>query len=327
MVSMHSEELSQSVPSGKISETSIGIAGCAGFIGAHVTRRLLEAGYGVVGVDDFREDLYPATYRRKVIDSQRGHPQFTFIEADLVEGVPNPLVDVDFVVNLAGLPGQGRSWEIPDRYQAVNAAAAGKLYEAALAHGVRRFVQASTSSVYGEIADGDESQSIAPCSPYGSSKADGDALLLALEKSDCPLVILRLYSVYGPGQRDDMGFFRIIKAGLHGEIAPIHNRPGLARDFTYVGDVAAAFEVALGPKIPAGIYHISSSMPFTLSDVLATISAALDVPLRTRFVPTPRGLQTRTSGDTTKFRTVTSWRPTTSLKEGIALQVAWQKTL
>jgi nucleoside-diphosphate-sugar epimerase len=311
----------------KSNPSSVGIAGCAGFIGNCVVRHFLDAGFRVVGVDDFCEDLYPSIHRRVAIDNLRAHPNFTFIEHDLLNGVPDELLDVDVVINLAGLPGQSRSWEIPDRYFSINVVLAQMLYNAVIASGVRKFIHASTSSVYGEIVDGDESQPINPCSPYGSTKAEAERRLQEMEDQSCSLVILRLFSVYGPGQRDDMGFFRIIDAGLKGDIAEIHDRSGLARDFTFVEDVATAFEAASISSFPAGIYNVASSDPVSLGDVVSIISESLNEKLLVKSIPTPRGLQTRTSGDSSKFRSVSTWHPRMSLSKGIELQIAWQRCL
>ncbi len=305
---------------------AIAVAGCAGFIGQHVTHRLLTDGYRVMGADNFCEDLYPADDRRRAIAAMSHTENFEFTEMDLREGVPAGFADCSIWINMAGLAGQARSWEIPDAYESANVDLAATLFEAAQSRGVSRFIHASTSSVYGEYAEGDEDQPFNPCSPYGTTKVTAEGVLTAAA-STTDLVILRFFSVYGPGQRTDMGFFKIINAALDGEEVPVHDRPGLMRDFTYVGDVAGAVLAVMDAKVSPTVFNVASSEPTSLDEALDLIDELTGGTMRRRFVPTPHGLQTRTSGDTTRLRAATSWRPHTPLRTGISNQVAWQREM
>ena len=303
----------------------VAVAGCAGFIGQHVTKHLLARGITVIGADNFCEDLYPASDRRRAIAEMSTVANFSFTEMDLLTGTPSEFADCDVWINMAGLAGQARSWEIPERYEAANVDLAVALFRAAQSSRVQRFVHASTSSVYGEFAEGDETQPFDPCSPYGTTKVEAEGALRELATDEASLVILRFFSVYGPGQRTDMGFYKIIDAALRQQEVPVHDRPGLMRDFTYVSDVADAVLAVMDPAVEASIYNVASSDPTSLDESLALIDELTGGTMRRRMIPTPHGLQTRTSADTTRLRTATSWRPSTPLRTGLENQVAWQR--
>ncbi len=305
----------------------VAVAGCAGFIGQHVTAHLLARGISVVGADNFCEDLYEADDRRRAIDEMRGVANFELTETDLLTSIPEGFSECDVWINMAGLAGQARSWEIPARYESANVDLALALFEAAQRHNVTRFVHASTSSVYGEFAEGDETQEFDPCSPYGTTKVEAEGVLAKASHGANDLVILRFFSVYGPGQRTDMGFYKIIEAALQGQEVPVHDRPGLMRDFTYVADVADAVLAVMDPAVGASIYNVASSDPTSLDEALAIIDELTGHAMKRRMVATPHGLQTRTSGDTQRLRSATSWRPSTSLRQGLENQVAWQRSL
>ena len=305
--------------------SKVAVAGCAGFIGQHVTRHLLNVGQVVVGADNFCEDLYPASQRRNAMQQLSLNPNFHFTEVDLLEHVPNEFGQCAVHINMAGLAGQQRSWEIPEKYRRANVDLAVALFTSAQGSGARRFVHASTSSVYGEFAEGNETRALAPCSPYGETKVEAEGALQATSGQSTELVVLRFFSVYGPGQRPDMGFFRIIHAALRNEEVPVHDRVGLMRDFTYVSDVSEAVLAVMRPEVAPSIYNVASSEPTSLDDSLNIIEELTTGHMRRRLVPTPHGLQTRTSGITTKLRAATNWQPSTSLRDGIANQVDWQR--
>jgi nucleoside-diphosphate-sugar epimerase len=308
-----------------VAPTKVAVAGCAGFIGQHITKHLLERGISVVGADNFCEDLYEATDRRRAIEQMRQLANFEFYEADLLDSIPPAFYECPVWINMAGLAGQARSWQIPERYERANVDLAVALFEGAQSASVRRFVHASTSSVYGEFAEGDETQVFDPCSPYGTTKVEAEGALTKIATGDTDLVILRFFSVYGPGQRSDMGFYKIIEAALRGDEVPVHDRPGLMRDFTYVADVAEAVIAVMDAEVTPWIYNVASSDPTSLDEALAIIEELTGGQMRRRMIETPHGLQTRTSGDTTRLRTATSWRPSTNLRTGLENQVAWQR--
>jgi UDP-glucuronate 4-epimerase len=213
-------------------ERRVVVAGCAGFIGQHLVKQLLGQDFSVVGIDNFSEELYESTARRNGIVQLCKSPNFQFLNADLLNMNFDCLLGSDVVFNMAGIGSQDRSWKEPRRYEQLNVELAINLFRAARLKGVRRFIHASSSSVYGDIANGDEAQPFNPCSPYGKTKVQAEAELTRTAAGSGELVILRFFSVYGPGQRTDMGFYQIINSALAGHEVPVHDRPGLMRDFT-----------------------------------------------------------------------------------------------
>src|SRR5215471_16099473 len=183
------------------------VTGAAGFIGSHLCEQLLGAGHDVVGIDCFT-DYYARELKESNLVDARAHPRFTFEELDLRTAELDPVLDgADAIVNEAAMPGLVRSWHDFDAYQSCNFTALHRLIEACQRRSIGRFVQASTSSVYGANAVGDERQPTRPVSPYGVTKLAAEHLLLAHHESHgLPVVILRYFSIYGPRQRPDMAY-------------------------------------------------------------------------------------------------------------------------
>lgn len=291
------------------------VTGAAGFVGSHVCEELLAAGHEVVGVDSFTR-FYARELKEANVAALRRAPNFTLLERDVVEG---PLPEADAIVHLAGRPGVRCG--SPELFTAANV----RTTEAVLRSGAPRVVLASSSSVYaparGPVA---EDALLAPRSPYGRSKlaAERVAVRLARERG-VELVRLRYFTVYGPRQRPDMAFSRFLAAARSGEPAPLLGDGRQVRDFTYVGDAAAATRLALTRGRPGAVYNVSGGAPTTLADALAIIAreAGAEPPLERR-PPDPREHRT-TAADLTRATADLGWAPVVPLDEGIRRQVAF----
>ena len=305
----------------------VAVTGCGGFIGVRLTRRLLYLGANVLGVDNFTEVVYPASHRRHLIEEFANCPNFRFLEASIDQPVAHDFVrGAEVVINLAGLSGQGSSWDREAEYHYVNASSAAVLFETVARTGTRRFIQASTSSVYGDVVDGNEDQDLKPCSPYGESKLAGEQMLKELSRtSETDLVTARLFSVYGPGQRDDMGFARFVESALANRPLTVHNRPGLARDFTYVDDVVEAIIALIDRSVPAGEYNVASAEPIELLVALNILDELFERPLDRILLATPPGMQSSTRANIDRLLSVSKWRPSTSLRQGLLSQIEFQR--
>src|SRR3954466_14015206 len=197
------------------------VTGAAGFIGSHLSDRLLERGVAVTGVDRL-SDYYDPAVKSANVARLRQHPGFTFLEADIAEGAEPELLDgVGVVYHLAGQPGVrpswGRSFEI---YANDNVMATQSLLEAAKEASIERLVYASSSSIYGnaERFPTTEEDKPQPLSPYGVTKLAAEHLCHLYAKSyGVPACSLRYFSVYGPRQRPDMGFHRFIRSAASGQ--------------------------------------------------------------------------------------------------------------
>jgi UDP-glucose 4-epimerase len=300
------------------------VTGAAGFIGSHLTERLLDRGVTVLGVDRL-SDYYDPAIKAANVAPLADRPGFTFVEADLAEvASPALLEDVEVVYHLAGQPGVrpswGRSFEI---YANDNVMATQALLEAAKEAPIDRFVYASSSSVYGNAerfptAETDRPQ---PLSPYGVTKLAAEHLCHLYAKSyGVPACSLRYFSVYGPGQRPDMGFHRFIRAATSGQPVRIFGDGLQSRDFTYVGDIVTATMAAGELGVAGEVYNVAGGSRVTVLDVLGMLERILDLPIEVLHEEAARGDARDTSGDTTKAARGLGYSPSVSLEEGLAAQ-------
>ena len=300
------------------------VTGCAGFIGSHLVEALCARGCSVVGVDGFTDNYARATKERN-LEQCCGQGDFRFIESDLTASPLEPLFEsVDGVFHLAGRPGVRTSWGTTfASYLHDNLLATQKVFEAAVRQQIR-VVFASSSSVYGDaraypLREGD---ALRPVSPYGVSKLACEALATAYTLS-CGLdaVGLRYFSVYGPRQRPDMAFSHALGCLAEDRLFDVLGSGGQTRDFTYVGDVVSATLAAM-QRAPSGrIYNIGGGCEISLLDSLALCEEVAGRRIELRHIPSAAGDARRTIADAGKARAELGWRPTTSLKSGLAAQV------
>jgi nucleoside-diphosphate-sugar epimerase len=303
------------------------VTGAAGFIGSHLCERLLRDGHEVVGLDAFIP-YYPRAIKEHNLAGARAHPRFRFAEADLRNAPLDALVDgAEVVFHLAAMAGLNRSWVDFDSYSGCNLQATERLLQALrrAAPRLRRLVYASTSSVYGRFASGDETLPTRPISPYGVTKLAAEHLCRACaEAYGMPLVVLRYFSVYGPRQRPDMGYHRFIRALLQGEPLEVCGDGQQVRGNTYVGDCVAATVAAV--EAPEGeTYNLGGGEAATHRDVIHKLEALAGRPARIKQLPDRPGDQRYTFADTTRLRRHTGWEPQTRLDEGLAAQWSWQE--
>src|SRR4051812_15615406 len=200
------------------------VTGAAGFIGSHLCEELLRGGHEVAGVDAFIP-YYPRAVKEANLARVRGRPGFALHALDLrTDPLDAAVAGADAVFHLAAMPGLPRSWTDFDLYESCNVTATQRLLAAAgRVRTLHRFVYASTSSVYGRYASGDETLPARPISPYGVTKLAAEQLCRAhAEELGLPLVVLRYFSVYGPGQRPDMGYHRFVEALLAGQPVTVY---------------------------------------------------------------------------------------------------------
>ncbi len=299
------------------------VTGAAGFIGHRLCWRLLDDGHDVVGVDCFLRASYDPAVKRSAIAPLLAQPRFSFHELDLrTAGAASvaDLVDVDAVVHLAAMPGLRVGPEADETYESCNVDATRRLLQAAARPGGPRLVHASTSSVYGAYADGDESQPVRPISTYGRSKLVAERAML-----DAGAVVLRYFSVYGPGQRPDMAYHRFCEAMLGGRPITIHGDGHQERANTFVDDVVAATVAALDRGRPGEIYNVGGARPIELLDAVAVLAEAVGARPELVHGPARPGDQRTTRADTTKARRELAWAPTTPPADGLPAQLAWHQ--
>jgi nucleoside-diphosphate-sugar epimerase len=303
------------------------VTGAAGFIGSHLCEELLRTGHPVVGLDAFIP-YYPRFCKENNLAGLLARPGFSFHELDLrFDDLAAVLDGVEAVFHLAAMPGLVRSWTDFDLYQSCNLAGTHRLLDAVRGLPLHRFVLASTSSVYGRHASGDETLPVRPVSPYGVTKLAAEHLCRAhADEYALPLVVLRYFSVYGPRQRPDMGYFRFIESMLHGRPVTVNGDGLQVRGNTYISDCVAATIAAL--QAPRGeLYNVGGGETASVWEVLGRLEAIIGHKAIIRREPARPGDQRITGADTSRLLSHLGWQPHVGLDEGLAHQVAWQRAL
>ncbi|MGL4649799.1 MAG: NAD-dependent epimerase/dehydratase family protein, partial [Caldilineaceae bacterium] len=270
--------------------------------------------------------------KERNLSGLHGRPGFTFLEADLRSThLENVVQGADHVVHLAAMAGLVRSWQELDGYMTCNVLATQRLLEAIrVAAPAAHLVHASTSSVYGRFATGDEGAPLAPISPYGITKLAAENLVRAYgEQFALRATVLRLFSVYGPRQRPDMGYNIFIRRILAGETITIDGDGTDSRSNTFVADCVEGIVQALRqPEVATGeTFNIGGGQEVTVNEVLSMLEELTGLPVRTQFGPARAGDQRRTAADTTKARQWFGYNPHTSVVDGLRAQLAWQRDL
>jgi nucleoside-diphosphate-sugar epimerase len=300
------------------------VTGAAGFIGSTLAEALVAAGHEVVGLDAFI-DYYPRPMKEANLAGLAEAPGFRFEELDLRTADLDAWLDgADAVIHEAAMAGLMRSWTDLELYASCNILATNRLIEAAVRRGVRRFVLASTSSVYGTEAVGDEDTRLEPSSPYGITKLAAEKLVLAhVASSGLPGTIVRYFSIYGPRQRPDMAYHRFIEAMLDGRSITVFGDGEQTRSNTYIDDAVAGTMLALERGAVGGIYNLGGGKTVSLNEAIALIAGHLGVEPRIEREPARPGDQRHTSADIGRARTALGYAPTVEPAEGLGRQVAW----
>lgn len=301
------------------------VTGAAGFIGSHLAEALLAAGGSVVGVDCF-SPYYPRAVKEANLSRLLGVPGFRFVQADLLEADPEVLVgDIGTVYHLAGQPGVRPSWGADfDSYARANVMATQRLLEIFAGRPLKRFVYASSSSVYGDAVrlPVSESELPRPLSPYGVTKLAAEHLChLYGAAHGIPVVALRYFTVYGPRQRPDMAFHRFISAALGGEEISVNGDGGQTRDFTFVADaVRATILAGNSPAAVGGTYNVAGGSRASVNEVLETLQGLVGGELTVKRGAAQVGDARHTWADTAAAERDLGFRPQVRLESGLRAQ-------
>ncbi len=301
------------------------VTGAAGFIGSRLAHSLLADGHAVIGVDAYTT-TYDVAEKHARTAALRRQARYTHVTGDLVDLPLEPLLrDVEAVFHLAGRPGVRPSFELRDLYWHDNVDATRRLLEACLAApAVRRLVYASTSSVYGDAPlPLRETGTPAPISPYGTSKLAAERLCLAANGEALETVALRYFTVYGPGQRPDMGLRRFAEAALAGRPIQLLGDGTQSRDFTYVDDIVDATRLAADAPAAGLAVNVGGGSRVTLLEVFALLEELVGHPLQIRAEPFARGDVRHTAADATRARELLGFAPRTSFRDGYRREVDW----
>jgi nucleoside-diphosphate-sugar epimerase len=298
------------------------VTGAAGFIGSHLADAVDAAGHEAVRVDAFTDYYDPARKRENLGGAE-------VVELDLAadgDELAGLLAGVDGVFHLAGQPGVRASFG-PDfeLYVRRNVLAAGRLFEAAATSGVR-VVYASSSSVYGdaEAFPTPEDAIPRPISPYGVTKLACEHLAWALRRTiGLEAVGVRYFTVYGPRQRPDMAFTRLLEALADGQPFSLFGDGSAARSFTYVGDAVAATLAAMEHGRPGELYNVGGGESATMTEAIALAERIAGLSLALERHGAAAGDVRRTGADVSKAGAELGWHPSTPLADGLAAQWEW----
>jgi UDP-glucuronate 4-epimerase len=305
------------------------LTGGAGFIGSHLAESLLGLGAKVTVLDDFN-DFYDPTIKEANIAGFRD--RITLERGDLrdipfVEGVFER-GGFDCVIHLAARAGVRPSLADPRLYVSTNIDGTLNLLEACRAHGIRRFVFASSSSVYGvnEKVPFSESDLIQrTISPYAATKLMGEQLCSNYSNLyGIRCVCLRFFTVYGPRQRPDLAIAKFTRKIMDGQPIDQYGDGSTARDYTYIDDIiSGVLAAARYEGADFDIFNLGESETHTLEKLIRLIEEAVGKKADIRLLPDQPGDVPRTFADVTKAKELLGYRPSTSLEEGIRRYVGW----
>ncbi|MDQ0162477.1 NAD-dependent epimerase/dehydratase family protein [Aeribacillus alveayuensis] len=304
------------------------VTGAAGFIGSHLCEKLLEnEHFTVIGVDQF---IGPTSIqiKNKNLEPLLNHPRFHFQQKDLyITDLKGLLSDIDIVFHLAGIPGVRTSWGNDfEPYVQNNILVTQRLLEALKNSSIKKFVYASTSSVYGQ-KNGKVKENMLPepLSPYGVTKLAGEHLCRLYEKSfGIPVVILRFFTVYGPRQRSDMAFHIFIKQLLQDQPITVFGDGTQSRDFTYIDDCVNGIISAINNDQAKGkTFNIGGLERASVNEVIQLLEQITGKKATIQYQPKVHGEPKHTYADITLAKNILGYHPVVSLKEGLMKEILY----
>ncbi len=307
------------------------VTGAAGFIASQLCRKLLLKGHKVLGIDSFT-DFYPKWIKEKNLETLKGNKNFEFIEKDLTEmDLTSALRDADYIFHHAAQAGVRASWgEHFSVYSKNNIEATQKLLEASKDARLKRFVFASSSSVYGSCPElpMSEASPLHPFSPYGVTKLASEHLCLLYHKNyGIPCVCLRFFTVYGPGQRPDMAFHRFFKAIAEDKEIPVYGEGDQTRDFTYIDDIIEANLASLEKGKTGEVYNIGGGNRKRLKDLFPVFEEICQKKIKLKKHEKQPGDVPHTFASIEKARKDLGYSPRTQLQEGLKEEWGWIQRL
>jgi UDP-glucose 4-epimerase len=305
------------------------VTGVAGFIGSHLAERLLGAGHSVVGVDCFT-DYYAREIKESNLVRLLDNRFFVFHEENLLRmDLGDLLKNVDVVFHEAAQAGVRASWGSSFKiYTENNVRATQCLLEAAKEVNLKKFIYASSSSIYGDAESypTNEETKPRPVSPYGVTKLAGEHLCnLYYKNYGVPAVSLRYFTVYGPRQRPDMAFNKFIMAILRDEEIVIYGDGKQTRDFTYIDDIVDANVSAMDAQAIGNVLNIGGGSRITVNETICIIEKATGKQAKIKYIEKQKGDVCHTGADISLAGKLLGYNPAYDLEKGIANEVDWIK--
>lgn len=315
------------------------VTGCAGFIGFHLSQRLLNEGYSVLGIDNLNK-YYDIKLKHDRLHLLKKHPNFTFMKGsienlELLESLFDQY-DLDLVVHLAAQPGVRYSLTNPHVYIQSNLVGFTNLLECCKKHQISHFIYASSSSVYGEnkkVPFSIHDRTDQPISLYAATKKANELIAYTYSHLySLPTTGLRFFTVYGPWGRPDMAVFSFAKAIIEQKPIDIYNYGDMKRDFTYIDDVNESIFrlIKKGPPKnppfpPYKLYNIGNHQPVQLNDLIKLLEEQLGRKAIKQFLPIQPGDVPKTFADINDLVKDINFKPIVSIEEGIKRFIKWYK--
>ena len=326
------------------------VTGAAGFIGFHVTQRLLAAGHQIVGIDNLN-DYYDVGLKQSRLDLIAQHPSFRFIKMELADRAAMASLFEQHafqrVIHLGAQAGVRCSIDNPHAYADANLIGHLNILEGCRHHKIEHLLYASSSSVYGlnrKMPFSTDDSVDHPVSLYAATKKANELMSHTYSHLyNLPTTGLRFFTVYGPWGRPDMALFKFTRAMIAGDAIDVYNRGEMKRDFTYIDDIAEAivrlqdvipqrdesWTVETGSpatsSAPYRVYNIGNSQPTSLIKYIEAIEKALGVTAKKNLLPMQPGDVLETSADTEALYQAIGFKPQTSVEEGVARFVSWYR--
>jgi UDP-glucuronate 4-epimerase len=306
------------------------VTGAAGFIGSHAAQQLLARGYHVVGIDNF-SDFYDRSWKELNLASISPGERIDVEEMDITDGAAidglvakiKPVA----ILHLAAMAGVRPSIEQPAYYARVNVEGTTHLLQAAVNHGVGKFLFASSSSVYGNLAKvpfNEDDPVAEPISPYAATKRAGELLCYTFwHLYKLPVFCLRFFTVFGPRQRPDLAIHKFTRLISAGQPLPFFGDGTTSRDYTFVEDIVDGIIKSLDRCDRYRIYNLGGSHPVTLSGLIESLERAVGKQAILDRRPAQLGDVERTFADLSRAKAELGYEPQTSLDDGLRKFVAW----
>ena len=324
------------------------VTGAAGFIGMHVSKKLLDDGHNVTGIDNLNT-YYDQTLKQNRLNSLSGYKNFIFYKQDIAD--KDTIMEIfleanaECVINLAAQAGVRYSLIDPDTYGSSNLVGFLNILEACRNYKVSHLIYASSSSIYGSNEEKpfkETHNTDHPISLYGATKKANEIMAHSYSHLfKIPTTGLRFFTVYGPWGRPDMALFKFTKAILENKPVDIYNHGNMVRDFTYIDDVVHAVTKLVNipattstnyntqkpdastSNSPWRIFNIGNGKPTHLMDYISAIEKALGKEAKKNFLPMQKGEVLETSSDTQSLENWTGLKPGTSVMQGVENFVEW----
>ncbi|MGA2915467.1 MAG: NAD-dependent epimerase/dehydratase family protein [Sedimentisphaerales bacterium] len=305
------------------------VTGAAGFIGSHLCERLIAHGHSAVGLDNF-DPFYDRKIKESNIKSLKKSDKFKLVEGDVrdancVEAICKNGIDI--IVHLAAKAGVRPSIADPLGYADCNINGTMVLLDAARKSNIKKFIFASSSSVYGnnkKVPFSETDNVDYPISPYAATKKAGELICHTyhhLYKMD--IICLRYFTVYGPRQRPDLAIHKFAKLIERGKPIPVFGDGSMERDFTYIDDIIDGTIAAIEKCESFEIYNLGESRPIRLDKLIEEIEKALGKKAIVEHLPVPPGDVEKTYADVDKAKKTLGYNPKTDIVVGIGKFVRW----